>query len=58
MGGSKPPAIEPTPSAPAPTVDIATDEAKKNVRSKPRGRQQNILAGRLNSEHGKILLGE
>ena len=57
-GSSKPPAPAPPPT-PAPVEDMT--EAKSSLRERmrrKRGHASTILAGRLNSEHGKILLGE
>lgn len=53
-------APEPTLPPPSPVVmEIEeTEEAKRRVRGRKRGRPSTILAGRLTSEHGKVLLGE
>jgi len=52
-------ALPPEPSpAPMPLVMEETEEAKRRVKKRRRGRASTILAGRLVSEHGKKLLGE
>ena len=48
----------PTPSPePTPMLGREANQAKKKV-NKKRGRASTILAGQLNSNHGKMLLGE
>ena len=53
-GTDRPPAVSP---APSPVMGREVAAAKKTTQRR-QGRSQNILAGRLNSQHGKILLGE
>jgi len=54
------PSLPPTQVSPAamPLELEETKEAKKYARGHKRGRPSTILAGRLMSEHGKMLLGE
>jgi len=54
------PARRPIPPSPAamPLELEETEEAKRRARGRKRGRPSTILAGRLMSRHGKMLLGE
>lgn len=53
------PQAEPDPT-PTPLEPREIEQAKKQVRigQRRKGRASTILAGRLMSEHGKVLLGE
>lgn len=50
-------ALSPSPS-PMPLVMEETEAAKMKVRKRRKGRASTILAGRLMSEQGKMVLGE
>lgn len=59
-GRSRPKLPPPPPPAPMPLILEETEEAKRRARAggKHRGRPSTILAGRLTSKMGKVLLGE
>jgi len=59
-GKRRRPSLPPAAPDPTPTpLDLVeTEEAKKKARGRKKGRPSTILAGRLVSEHGKMLLGE
>lgn len=52
------PPEEAPPPSPAPMVLEEVEEAKRRTQGRRRGRQANILAGRLTSQFGKKRLGE
>lgn len=54
-GGRKPDPIPDPDPAPTPIPGREISEAKKKVRKKPRGRQENIFAGRLMAQRNNIL---
>lgn len=59
QGKRKQPEPIPLPSpSPMPLVLEETEEAKRQVRGRKRGRPSTILAGRLTSNQGKTVLGE